>query len=296
MTTLNTVMINNPAFSSAFDLREKIISMGSTSVPIYTLVCRPLENAGFPNAFSTRQGGTSPFPHDSLHLSYKYGPPKNTQENRARFLQAMGYHFPIVTANQTHSSTHHVVDEKLVQDVKKDDTFQTKGDALLTDIKKIFIGIKTADCVPILVAEPKKKIIAAIHAGWRGTVDKIVEKTLHALHQKFGVQSSDLLIAIGPSACGDCYEVGRDVRETFDKKFEGSGKLFKVKDNKNGKYLLDVVKANILELEKAGVKKENIFNAEACTMHQNEWFFSHRKEGHPDPAKAGRLLSVIGLI
>lgn len=261
-------------------------------VPV--LVCLPLEEAGFSNAFSTRIGGVSPFPEKSLHLSFKNGNADDVRENRRRFLSSAGLSGqPIVTLDQTHSANIAIVDDIVIQTVKKNDQQEFPGDAIISEDDHFLAGVKTADCLPLLVGDPLTGAFAAIHAGWKGTLERITEKTIEMLRENFGTKPENCLAAMGPSACGGCYEVGADVAEPFRKSFSFGDDLLSPSQNPS-KFFLDVKLANAMQLLAAGLSPNNIFGADECTMHENELFFSHRLEGKTPDAKVGRMLSVIG--
>ncbi len=257
-----------------FSVKKRNVRVDGGSVDVVYFVCDELERAGFLHAFSTRLGGTSPMPDQALHLSPKNDPGGHYAENLRRFLNAIGADgWSLETANQTHSDVRVHVEHVSHRD----------GDALITEKSKVLVGIKTADCLPVLLADPNTGAVAAVHAGWRGTTARIAEKAVADLSS----HPENLIAALGPSACGHCYEVGSDVADVFDSKF-----LTRISNNK---FQLDVAAANRDQLEKAGLKPSNIHTEPACTMHQNELFFSHRREGKL-PSAGGRLLSVIGRI
>ncbi len=168
-----------------------------------------------------------------------------------------------------------------------------EGDALLTNVPGILVGVKTADCVPVLIVDPKTKTVAAVHAGWRGTLQRITEKTVADMKTKFGVNPKDCLAAIGPSACGDCYEIGAEVTEQFEEEFRDAGKFLK-NFSVSGKAFMDGRAANLQQLLLSGLKHANVAVSDRCTMHENDIFFSHRREG-ASGANVGRMLSVIGV-
>jgi len=259
------------------------------------LVCEPLEQAGFIHAFSTRKGGVSPLPAEALNLGYFKGDaPENVAENRARFLSAIGSNgMKIVTGKQIHSA-----------DVNRIGSFEDAlsktlriGDALITDAPGVLIGVQTADCVPVLIADVKLRAVAAVHAGWRGSLARITEKTIARMQTEFGTQPEDCLVAIGPSASACCYEVGEEVVEQFRSEFVYAESV--VSNHKpGGKAHLDLQVCNARQLASAGVPQSNIFTSSLCTMCRNDLFFSYRLErGREFSVKGvGRLLSVIGTL
>lgn len=279
--------------SLPFELRERIIESRNSKITLAYLVCLPLEKAGFLNAFSTRWGGVSPLPENALHLSYKNDALENVRENRKRFLKAIhADSFRVATTQQTHSDTIVTIDEPTLHSIHEEEQKEPIGDALISQLTNVLLGVKTADCLSLLIADPKTKTVAAVHAGWKSTLNRIVEKTIAKLIEVYAVDPSDCLAAMGPAACKDCYEVGSDVIEPFKKEFSYSDDLFHAHAESKEKAYLDVRLANALQLVSSGISPLNIFGAEECNMHQNELFFSHRKEGAS--SKAGRGLSVIG--
>jgi YfiH family protein len=153
----------------------------------------------------------------------------------------------------------------------------------MTNASNIFLGILTADCVPIFVADQKKKTIAAIHAGRQGTALHITSKVLRKMKEEFGCLPEDLLIALGPSIGFCCYEIDEKV---FSPEWEPFSNLVG-----DGKWMVDLARINIAQIEKEGVQEEQIFWIDLCTGCHRDLFFSNRKEG-----KTGRQLSFIGIV
>ncbi len=251
-------------------------------------MCRPLEEKGFVNGFSTRLGGVSDFPANSLNLSgLDIDSAANVAENRRRFTDALGADYPIATVWQTHSANVRIVENQTT--VENGDE---KADALISDLENVLVGVKTADCVPILLGDVKTKAFAAVHAGWRGTVDSIVVKTMEKMRERCGTNQKDLICAIGAAASGKNYEVGAEVIEAFEKNFSTCGNLFRATGENHA--LIDLHQANKEQLINFGVPAENIFIAPLCTIERTDLFFSYRVESKIH-GKTGRLLSVIGL-
>lgn len=251
------------------------------------LVCRALEENGFENGFSTRLGGISPFPENALNLAgFDEDSAANIEENRRRFLQGFGRNFKLSTVWQIHGDGVKVVGNE--QDIENT---EEKFDALTSNLENLLIGVKTADCVPVLIGDSKTKSFAAIHAGWRGTVQSIVVKTVEKMREIFGVNPANLICAIGPAATCQNYEVGQDVIDAFAENFPRSAHLFQ--PTREGHALIDLHRANKEQLTTKGVAEENIFTAPFCTMEHNDLFFSYRLE-KKSFGKTGRLLSVIG--
>lgn len=159
---------------------------------------------------------------------------------------------------------------------------ECEGDALVTDDLNRRIGVRTADCVPILLLDANKRAVAAIHAGWRGTVAAIVARAIEKMHADFGAQPSDIRAALGPCIRECCYEVGPEVAVQFSP-------LFPEWPPVTGKQHLDLIEANRRHLSAAGVPATQIFDSGLCTVCTPEHFFSYRRE----PQNPGRQLSVI---
>lgn len=226
-------------------------------------------------------------PENSLNLSgYDIDSPENVAENRRRFLELFDGDFQITTVWQVHGDNIKLI-KKFSDAVETDEKF----DALTSDLPNFLIGVKTADCVPILIGDAKTKAFAAIHAGWRGTAQSIVPKAIAKMRENFGTRSEDLTVAIGAAALACCYEIGQDVIDAFAQNFPNSENLFTA--TRNGHARVDLHQANREQLLNAGVAPENIFVAPLCTMDRADTFFSYRVEKSLY-GKTGRLLSVIG--
>lgn len=254
---------------------------------VKVLVCRALEEKGFANGFSTRLGGVSDFPKDALNLSgFDIDSPENIAENRRRFLQALNGDYQIAAAWQVHGA-----DIKIVRNQQDIDSADEKFDALTSNLENVLVGVKTADCVPILLGDLKTKAFAAIHAGWRGTVQSIAVKAIEKMRAEFGTEAKDLTAAIGAAAICD-YEIGQDVIDAFQENFPNNYEhLFT--PTREGHAYVDLHSANREQLLSTGVLAENIFAAPLCTMKNNDLFFSYRQD-RKLYGKTGRLLSVIG--
>lgn len=273
----------------AFSFREREVETSRGVAKISYIVCEPLEEAGFLNAFSTRLGGVSPLPEDALNLTnFKGDTVVNVTENRRRFLEAIGGEgLPLITARQTHST-----ERCFIESAEQAKKTTLECDAMVTRARKLLLAIQTADCLPVLIADTKTGAMAAIHAGWRGTAGRIVERTVADL-MRMGVSPRNCIAALGPCASCEHYEVGEDVIERYRKEFRyWKDLLVNFKDG--GKAHLDVRAANVQQLAFCGFDEDQIFVAPYCTMASNDLFFSYRKEAGGEPLKVGRLLSVIG--
>jgi YfiH family protein len=257
------------------------------------------------HAFSTRPGGASPLENEKvLNLGFTdWDTRENVQENRRRFQTAGGApESPLVTLKQFHSDVIHLFDTA--------PSDPCRGDASITNRPGLLLAIQTADCVPILLVDPQKRAIAAIHAGWRGTLARIAAKTIGKMQMHFGTKPSVLLAAIGPSVGPCCYEVGTEVATQFLSQFPDAPDYFdefRTGDEPNPVQwlnmmppghqpppkgvLLDLRKANRSQLLAVGLRLQNINTIDLCTACRPDLLFSYRKEG---PA-SGRLMSVIAL-
>ena len=224
--------------------------------------------------FSTRLGGVSSAPFDSLNLGVLTDDRKeNVLENRERLFSALKIsQEQIVRQRQVHGDRIAYVDKGQLHD---------ETDAMFTDRPNLFLSVTAADCVPILFFEPKRKIIGVIHAGWRGTEKQIAFQTIEKVKDHFQIDASEILAVIGPSISAAHYEVSEEVAEKFAPDF-----VFR---NGNVKPHLDLWKANADQLAKAGVRKITV--TEFCTVTHSELFFSHRGSG----GQTGRMLGLIGL-
>lgn len=250
------------------------------------MVSKHLEDAGFINGFSTRLGGVSDFPKDSLNLAgYDDDSTENIAENRRRFLAALGVDYRLASCWQVHSDLVRVV--KDFDDAVDGDY---KMDAVVSDAERVLAGVKTADCVPVLIGDPATGAYAAIHAGWRGTVQSIVVKAVDKMRDLYGSNPEDLIAAIGPAAGCRSYEVGEDVIDAFAENFPNSAHLFN--PTREGHALIDLHEANFEQLVSTGIAPSNISVAPFCTMERTDLFFSYRVESKK--GKTGRLMSVIG--
>lgn len=252
------------------------------------LVCRPLEDAGFANGFSTRLGGVSAFSlGNDLNLAgFDEDEAENIYENRRRFLAVFASKYKLATVWQVHGDTIKTV--RIADDIGNS---EDRADAIVSDLRGILVGAKTADCVPVLLGDPKTGAFAVVHAGWRGTIRSIVSKASEKMNAAFGTNAGDIIAAIGPAACGRNYEVGEDVIGEFGKSFADSEKYFT--PTRDSHALVDLHLANRDQLTAIGVNDANIYTAPFCTMERSDLFFSYRLEKKTF-GKTGRLLSVIG--
>jgi polyphenol oxidase len=282
------------------------------------------------HGFSTRKGGLSrAYCADDapgeLNLGFTSSDDRETvAQNRRLLVEAVTGNpdTPLITLRQIHSSVV-VVGAAGDSDGKNphsggapgdgSSSLGRKGDGLMTDEPGLLLGIQTADCIPVLVADRKRRVVAAFHAGWRGTVKRIVEGGVGRMRLEFGSRPEDLIAAIGPGVGACCYAVGDEVLSSFESQFTYAPELFHEvydTDPVRNKYPMlfltqrapghspigpslhvDLVEANRRQLLDAGLKPKSIHFTGGCTSCQPELFFSHRaSRGH-----AGRMMSVIGI-
>jgi len=269
------------------------------------------------HGFSTRVGGFSrAYRGGELNLGFTKDDSKAAVErNRAAFVRELGLAktprgsrksgWPLITLRQIHSDIIHLVNSIPAE--------QLAGDGMITNTPGLLLAIQTADCLPVILVDTKRHAVGVFHAGWRGTVQRIVEKSVGEMFRAFGTRSRDLKAAIGPGIQGCCYEVGEEVRTKFESQFEYASKLFrevKESDPVREKYpllfltarapghsvlpkkiFLDLVEANRQQLLAAGVRKKNIEASPLCTNCHPEILFSYRAE----KGKTGRQMGVVGI-
>ncbi|HEX8176742.1 MAG TPA: peptidoglycan editing factor PgeF [Pyrinomonadaceae bacterium] len=254
---------------------------------VRALSCLALERDGFTNGFSTRMGGTSPMPQDALNLAgFHEDAAENIHENRRRFLRLFDGDWVLTAVWQMHSADVRTVRDK--EDARSD---EERCDALTTIAPGVLLAVKSADCVPVILGDNRTGACAAAHAGWRGTVSRIVERTIERMSAEYGTRAEDVRAAIGPAAGACCYEVGSEVIDAFRSNFQDADSLFQ--PTREGHALIDLQRANRSQLIQSGVREERIHTAPFCTMCRTDLFFSYRREKSIH-GRVGRLMSVIG--
>ena len=283
------------------------------------------------HGFSTRPGGASELittrgGQDScekvLNLgSTDWDKSEHVRSNREKFFRAIGAgKMRVVALRQIHSDVVHVIDSgnESAGDTDSTETqppdAAPQGDALITREPGVMLVVQTADCVPILLADPKRRAIAAIHSGWRGTVRRIAAKTLGRMQMEFGTKPQDVIAAFGPGIGQSCYEVGTEVAAEFQAQFPNArdwfeGPFDQLADSDNDpnwlpwltmkppghappspRVHLDLIAANRAILEEAGIPARNIASSGLCTACRSDLFFSFRKE-----RTTGRMMAAIGI-
>ena len=270
-------------------IREKVIS--DTSVTYITF--DNLEQTGIiRQGFSTRLGGVSEGEFASMNLSFsRNDDPQAVMENYRRFAAIMDCTpDDVVASHQTHTTNVRRVssaDKGKGVTRKKD---YSDIDGLITDESGVLLACFFADCVPLYFVDPVHHAIGLAHSGWRGTVGKIGKNTVQLMQENFGSKPEDLLAAVGPSVCMDCYEVSEDVAEAFAKEFPDNEKEI-LKSKGSGKYLLDLWRANEIVFMEAGVPKEQIVTTNLCTCCNPKLLFSHRAS-HGKRGNLGAFLMI----
>lgn len=254
-----------------------------------------LEQEGLVCAFTTRLGGVSKGDCASMNLSFTRGDEeKDVRENYRLMGEALGIDMNnAVLSHQVHKTRIHIVKrEDAGRGIRPEKEKLTEVDGLMTGEKNIPLVTFFADCVPLIFYDPVKRVIAVSHSGWRGTVEKIGLKTVEMMERDMECRKEDILAVVGPSICQDCYEVSEDVAMEFQRAFSGEQYEQMIIDKKNGKYQLDLWKANEFVLLDAGIKKEHLAVTDLCTCCNPEFLFSHRASH----GKRGNLSVIMCLI
>lgn len=264
------------------------------------------------HGFSTRQGGTSgAYGGKALNLGFtREDDHSRVLNNRRRFLRCLGATsqgkpWPLVLVRQIHSDVIHEVTKPL--------KVPPAGDGLVTDVPGLLLGVLTADCLAVAIADPEHRAVGVFHAGWRGTLARIVAKGLGKMAMCYGTRPQKVRVGIGPGIHACCYQVGEEVRARFRAQFHYADQLFReVQDvdpvrerypllfmnarapghaEPQPRRYLDLVEGNRRQLLECGVPGGSIVASDGCTACRPDWFFSHRAE----KGKTGRMLGVIGL-
>jgi YfiH family protein len=267
------------------------------------------------HAFSTRHGGVSRvYGGNALNLGFtKQDSRASVERNRGRFLKELdatnrGKNWPLISLRQVHSDLIHHVER--IEEMPEQ---MFVGDGIVGDTPGIAVAIQTADCLPVILVDPKRRAVGIFHAGWRGTVKRIVEKGVGEMRKEFGSSPRNLVAAIGPGIRGCCYDVGEEVRRSFESQFAYAVSLFrevKESDPVREKYpllfltarapghselpvklYLDLIEANRRQLLDAGVMAKNIDTSVLCTACNIDLLFSFRGE----KGVTGRMMAAVGI-
>jgi polyphenol oxidase len=264
------------------------------------------------HGFSTRLGGVSKvYGGQSLNLGFTREDSRvAVEKNRAAFLRQLGvvrkgHEWPLITVRQIHSD--------LIHCISQIPEAALTGDGLITQTPGLLLAILTADCLPVILVDVKRRAVGVFHAGWRGTLKRILEKGVGEMHRYFGIRPRDIKAAIGPGVHGCCYTVGPEVRTQFESQFEYGSKLFREVEESDPvrekypllfltarapghselpkKIFLDLVEANRRQLIAAGVAPKNINASPLCTSCRSDLLFSYRAE----KGVTGRMMAVAGI-
>ena len=245
------------------------------------------------HGFSTRLGGVSQGCYASMNLSFTRGDDEAAvRENYHRIAKSIGVKCEnMVLSQQTHTTNVRVVTEKDKGKGIVTPLDYTDVDGMVTNIPGICLVTFYADCVPLYFVDPVQKAIGLSHSGWRGTVGKIGKETIRKMEEQYGSDLKDILAAVGPSMCKDCYEVSEDVILEFQKNFKERywKDLFYRKEN--GKYQLDLWKANEIIFKESGILPEHIAVTNVCTHCNSKILYSHRTSGD----RRGNLAAFLAL-
>lgn len=260
--------------------------------------------------FSTRPGGVSTLGgKKELNLGFTdWDARENVLQNRKKLLAALGAEkMRLVPLRQIHSDIIHIFDSAPAE--------VPSGDASITRTPGLLLAVQTADCIPILLADRKRRVVAAIHSGWRGTLKRIVAKTIGRMQMGFGTRPADVIAVLGPGIGRCCYEVGPEVVKQFAGQFAEAREWFDgpydqlaTGEEQNPlpwlamappgheppppRVQLDLIAANRAILAESGVRPSHIFASELCTACRTDLLFSYRREG----LRTGRLMAVIGIL
>jgi len=225
-------------------------------------------------------------PHTFSLALHTGDPAQNIVANRNKLSALLGHEHTLhfVVANQTHSDNIKLITKKETRGWENLSDAIEDCDALITDLKGVVLNVLTADCVPVLLYDTKKEVVAAIHAGWKGTKAHIVSKTVQKMQKAYGCDPKDIVAGIAPSIGRCCYEVGKEVAEQFFDIPEGF-------TPKGEKYMLDLPFINKQQLLEAGVQELHIEMSGTCTACDVDHFFSYRREH----GCSGRFMSMIGM-
>jgi polyphenol oxidase len=236
--------------------------------------------------FSTQNIGLSKGVFGSLNFGTHHGEEENMKQNLNLLANNLNLETEkFVIPKQTHGDKICVIDESNYRSVFEN------TDALITNVPSIILAIKTADCVPILLFDPVKKAIGAVHSGWKGTAQNIVGKTIAAMIYNFGSHPANIIAAIGPCIGSANYEVGNEVIQKIKSVIINDQIIFKNGKAQDGKAFFDLTLANVQLIIHAGIMKKNIETSGLCTFSMTEDFFSARRDG----IVTGRMINGISI-
>ena len=264
----------------------------SEEVPYFSFPI--LEDTGLvKQGFSTKMGGVSEGKYATMNFTYTRGDnPEHVTENYRRMAKALSVDVEkMVLSYQTHTTNVRLVTEADAGKGIFKEREYTDVDGLITNVPGITLVTFYADCVPLYFLDPVHKAIGLSHSGWRGTVNRMGEETIKKMGEEFHSRAEDIIACIGPSICKNCYEVGVEVIQEFQKGFHEKywEEIYTPKEN--GKYWLDLWKANEIILMEAGIRKEHLGVTDICTHCNSDHLFSHRTTGN----ERGNLAAFLSL-
>lgn len=245
------------------------------------------------HAFSTRLGGVSRGQFATMNFSFTRGDdPECVRENYRIMADVLGVSAErMVLSHQTHTTNVRVVREgDMGKGITRERDYRDV-DGLVTNLTDVTLVTFFADCVPLYLIDPVHRAIGLSHSGWRGTVCRMGKATLEVMRQEYGTCAEDVIAAIGPSICQDCYEVGEEVVREFSETFAPDDQKRIFYQKKNGKYQLNLWEANRVVFQEAGVLPQNIHVTDICTRCNPQRLFSHRAQGE----KRGNLAAFLCL-
>lgn len=254
-----------------------------------------LERTGLvKQGFSTKLGGVSQGKYATMNFTFTRGDNRShVMENYRRMGKALGVDMErMVLSYQTHTTNVRLVtEEDAGKGIVKERDYEDV-DGLITNVPGITLVTFYADCVPLYFLDPIHQAIGLSHSGWRGTVKRMGEVTVKKMEEAFGTKAEDVIACIGPSICKECYEVGGEVAQEFMKGFDKKYWGDILSEKKDGKYMLDLWRANEIVLLESGIKEENIQVTDICTHCNSDLLFSHRTTGN----ERGNLAAFLGIV
>jgi YfiH family protein len=254
-----------------------------------------LERTGLvKQGFSTKLGGVSQGKYATMNFTFTRGDNRShVMENYLRMGKALGVDMErMVLSYQTHTTNVRLVtEEDAGKGIVKERDYEDV-DGLITNVPGITLVTFYADCVPLYFLDPIHQAIGLSHSGWRGTVKRMGEVTVKKMEEAFGTKAEDVIACIGPSICKECYEVGGEVAQEFMKGFDKKYWSDILSEKKDGKYMLDLWRANEIVLLESGIKQENLQVTDICTHCNSDLLFSHRTTGN----ERGNLAAFLGIV
>lgn len=245
------------------------------------------------HGFSTRMGGVSTGVYSTMNFAFLKGDdPERVRENYRRMAGAIGVDVDkMVLSWQTHTTNiHKVTEEDAGKGISRERDYRDI-DGLITDVPGMTLVTFYADCVPLYFVDPVHRAIGLSHSGWRGTVARMGRVTLEAMNREYGSRPEDVIACIGPSICKDCYEVGEEVADEFKRGFLKDFWPELLLEKTNGKFMLNLWRANEIVLLEAGVEPDHLQVTDICTHCNPEYLFSHRTMG----SERGNLAAFLCL-